>query len=35
MAILEIPEDSHIANITGNLNYTDAYKKMEANKNRY
>ena len=26
---LEVPEDAHIANIIGNMNYTDADKKRE------
>ena len=31
---LKVPEDAHVANVVGNMNYTDAYKKLEASKTR-
>ena len=29
---LKVPEDAHIANVVGNMNYTNAYKELEASK---
>ena len=28
-----VPEDAHVANVIGNMNYTDAYKQQEERKN--
>ena len=31
---VQVPVDAHIANIVGNMNYTDAYKKQEISNNQ-